>query len=173
MSLDKRQMFPCPLFGMHFRNNDFTVLLSHSILTADDGEYCGTTADIHKEGEANNAFSNYTQTHRFLQLPFPYSSHSQTVSCSYHSLQLPHSESVLQLPFPAAPILTKCLAFTIPLQLPYLKSVLHLPFPYSSHTQRVSCSYYSHTAPTFRECLEVTIPHTAPTLSECLAVTFP
>jgi len=158
MSLDKRQMFPCPLFGMHFRNNDFTVLLSHSILTADDGEYCGTTADIHKEGEANNAFSNYTQTHRFLQLPFPYSSHSQTVSCSYHSLQLPYSQSVLQLPFPAAPTLRECLAVTIPC---------------SSHTHKVSCIYHSLTAPILKECLAFTIPLQLPYSKSVLQLLFP
>ena len=99
MSLDKRQMFPHPLFCMHFRNNDFTILPSQSILTADDGEDCDKTVGIHKEGEATNAFS----------------AHSHTVSCSYHS--------------PEAPALRECLAVTIPLQLPHSESVLHLPFP--------------------------------------------
>ena len=145
MSPDKLQMFPCPLFHVHFRNNDFTVLLSHSILTADEGEDCGMTVDIHKEGEAANAFRNYTRS-QFLAITIP--------------LQLPHSESVLQL-------------VTLPLQFPHSESVLQLSFLYSSHIKRVSCSYHSPAAPILRDCLAVTIPLTATTLRECLEVTIP
>ena len=118
LSLDKRQMFPRPLFCMHFRNNDFTILFSQSILMADDGEDSGTTVDVRKEGEATNAFSIHSRTVSCsyhspaasnsvsaLQLPFPCSSHTQTVPCSYHS--------------PAAPTPRQCLAVTIPLQLPH------------------------------------------------------
>jgi hypothetical protein len=187
MSLDKRQMFSLPHFCMHFCNNDFTILLSQSILTADNGEDCGTTVDIQKEREATNAFSI----------------HRHTFFCSYHSPtaptpreclaitippQLPHSESALQLPFthsshtqrgfciyhfPTAPTLRECLAVTVPLQLPHSERVLQLPFPHSFHTQKVSCSYYSPTAPILRECLAVTIHIQCSQSGLLLRLTFP
>ena len=100
MSLDKRLMFPRPLFCTHFRNNDFTILLSRSILTADDGDDCGTTVEIHKKGEATNAFRI----------------HIHTVSCSYHS--------------PAAPTFRQCLAVTIRLHYSQSGLLLQLTLPF-------------------------------------------
>jgi len=142
LSLDKRQMFPRSLFCMHFRKNDFTILFSHSILMADDGEDSSTTYMYIKRGKLPTLLA-FTVA-QFLAVTIPLQLPTQSVPCSYHS--------------PAAPTLIECLAGTIHLQLPHSKSVLQLPFPCSSHTQTVPCSYHSPAAPTPRQCLAVTIP---------------
>ena len=105
--------------------------------------YHSLTAPILKECLAFTIPLQLPYSKSVLQLLFPYSSHIQRVSWSYHSPYSSHTQRV------------SCSYFS--LTTPTLESVLQLPYPCSSHTQRVYCSYHSLTAPTLGEYLAVII----------------